>query len=195
VKDSEISESTDRLGIFAFEGDFDDEDLSDKTSIRPVLQLLHEHYKVPFIHRRIGTGEELDYYLEKWTDEQYANYRVGYLGFHGTEGKIWLGEEGYDLDRLEGLVGRGRAQGKCFYFGSCHTLDLHPARVTRFLRYTGAKAAIGHTIAPYWTEVAALSLILFDYLTEYRYTKNALKAFKRKHHGLADSLGLRIVIA
>ena len=49
-------------GVFAFEGDWH-EDLTKKDSIRPTLETLRDVQKVSFVHRRIGTAEELKYYL------------------------------------------------------------------------------------------------------------------------------------
>ena len=54
-------------GVFAFEGDWE-QDLRDKSSMKPTLKTLHhltETGGFKFIHRRIDTAGELEYYVDK----------------------------------------------------------------------------------------------------------------------------------
>jgi len=189
VKGSKSSESADRLGIFAFEGDWDVDDLSVKSSIRPVLQLLYDVCGVPFIHRRIGTEEELDYYIDKWLDENHSNYLIGYFAFHGWKGAICPGGGDIDLEQLAGLIGR-RAQGRMLHFSTCKTLAVPSAELQEFLKQTRARTVSGYAGIVDWIESAAFDLIVLDALTNYTYTKAAGNMLLRRYQALSDRLGL-----
>ena len=52
----------------------------DRTSCRPMLQLLEDLHKVPYICRDAMTEEELLYYLTTWK-EMKKEYPILYLGF------------------------------------------------------------------------------------------------------------------
>jgi hypothetical protein len=189
VKDSEISESTDRLGIFAFEGDWDLDDLSIKSSIRPVLQLLHDACGVPFVHRRIGTEEELDYYVDKWLDENHTNYLIGYFAFHGWKGAICPGGGDIDLEQLAALIGP-HAHGRMLHFSTCETLAVPKAELQRLLKQTKARTVSGYTGSVDWIESAAFDLIVLEALAEYTYPKAAGNMLLRRYKALSDRLGL-----
>jgi hypothetical protein len=62
-----------------------------KTSVEPILQLLHDSpLAVPYIHRDIATEVEFRYYLRKWTQSKQKEYPILYLAFHGNPGCIYL---------------------------------------------------------------------------------------------------------
>lgn len=189
MKDSKISESAGRTGIFAFEGDWDLDDLSIKSSIRPVLQLLHDECGVPFVHRRIGTEEELHYYVDKWLDENHTNYLIGYFAFHGWKGIICPGGGDIDLEQLAGLIGR-RARGRMLHFSTCKTLAVPNAELQELLKQTRARTVSGYAGAVGWIESAAFDLIVLDALTEYTYPKAAGNMLLRRYKALSDRLGL-----
>ena len=37
-------------------------------------------YKVPYVHHDIGTREEFDFYVKKWSGRSYASHPILYLG-------------------------------------------------------------------------------------------------------------------
>ena len=187
-------------GVFAFEGDWH-EDLTKKDSIRPTLETLRDVQKVSFVHRRIGTAEELKYYLERWLGGEgagiYDDYLIGYFAFHGEQGLISPGEGRVSLDQIA-IWMNGRAQGRTLYFGSCSTLDLETKRIKRFLRSTKARAVVGFTRDVDWLQTAAFDLILLDALAWWHQrphlTNNYLHNKKRKHlKAFAEELGLKII--
>jgi len=184
-------------GIFAFEGDWTPDDLEDKSSMRPTLETLRDVCDVDFIHRRIGTVAELEYYVDKWlsegVDENYDDYRVGYFAFHGSRGVIAPGEGDVTLDQLAVWID-GRAQGRTVYFGSCSTLDLDTKRVKDFLKATKAKAAGGYTTDVNWLQSAAFDLLVLDALACYHRRPHAANNYLWKHYkAFATDLGLKIV--
>ena len=183
-------------GVFAFEGDWC-EDLRDKDSVRPTLETLHDVKGIDFIHRRIGTTDELEYYVDKWlggeSAENYDDYLVGYFAFHGSGGVIAPGEGDVTLDQLAVWID-GRAQGRTVYFGSCSTLDLDTRRVKDFLKATKAKAAGGYTTDVNWLQSAAFDLLVLDALACYHRRPHAANNYLWKHYkAFATDLGLKIV--
>ena len=190
-------------GVFAFEGDWE-QDLKDKSSMRPTLETLHDLFQnegFKFIYRRIGTPDELEYYVDEWLNERpkegYGDYRIGYFAFHGEKGQISPGGGNVSLEDLDDWI-NGRAQGRTIYFSSCSTLDLETKRIKSFLRSTKAKAVVGFTKNVNWVESAAFDLILLDALAYYhrqpRAADNYLRSPRRKHlKAFVEELGLKII--
>ena len=190
-------------GVFAFEGDWE-QDLRDKSSMKPTLKTLHhltETGGFKFIHRRIDTAGELEYYVDKWLgetpEENYDDYRVGYFAFHGEEGHISPGEGDVSLKRLGTWI-KGRAQGRIIYFSSCSTLNLETKEIKSFLRSTKARAVVGFTKNVNWIESTAFDLVLLDALAYYhrrpRSADNYLRSPKREHlRAFVEELGLKII--
>ena len=190
-------------GVFAFEGDWD-QNLRDMSSMRPTLETLRDingDDGFKFIHRRIGTTNELEYYVDKWLSEEpgesYDDYRVGYFAFHGEQGLISPGGGDVSLDQLAIWI-NGRAQGRTLYFASCSTLDLETETIKDFLRSTGARAVVGSTKSVFNLELAAFDLLLLDSLAYYHRRPHAadnyLRSPKRPHfQAFVEELGLKII--
>jgi hypothetical protein len=184
-------------GIFCLEGDW--WGVRDRTTVEPVLRLLETHgdYRVPYIHRDIGTREEFEHYLSKWTLRRLKDYPILYLGFHGDRGLIRVGEGEIPLDQLADLL-RGKCSGKVIHFGSCSTLDVHGAKLNRFLRTTEALAICGYRSEPDWLQSSALDILLLGAMQSMAMTKagmNSVRAMVRQQApGLARKLGLRMVV-
>src|SRR5258708_35889039 len=80
-------------GIFCLEGDWWG-DLRKNDSMEPMLQLLsNSPERLRYIHRNVATRTELEEYLRVWTKKMYKDYRVLYLGFHGSAGNILIGDQ------------------------------------------------------------------------------------------------------
>ena len=183
-------------GVFALEGDWE-EDLRDKSSIQPTLETLKDVCDVDFIHRRIGTTDELKYYIDKWLSEEenYDDYRIGYFAFHGEKGLVSLGEGDVSLDQVAIWID-GRAQGRTVYFGSCSTLDLETKRIKGFLRSTKARAVVGFTKDVDWLGSVAFDLLLLDALAWYHRRPHAVDNYLQKeahYKAFVKDLGLKII--
>ena len=189
--------------MFAFEGDWH-QNLRNMSSMRPTLETLRDIFGadgLEFSHRRIGTADELEYYVDKWLSEEpgesYDDYRVGYFAFHGGQGLISPGGGDVSLDDLAGWI-NGRAQGRTLYFASCSTLDLETETIKDFLRSTGARAVVGSTKSVFNLELAAFDLLLLDSLAYYHRRPHAadnyLRSPKRPHfQAFVEELGLIII--
>ena len=182
-------------GVFSFEGDWEPADLTYKASVRPLLAILEQVCGGEFIHRRIGTKEELSYYINKWLQKKYDLYTVGHFAFHGTRREIQLGGDSVTLDQLAGMINKNRngAAGRVIYLGSCSTLGIDEGEIEQFCKATGAKAVVGYRRVVQWIESAAFELLLLETLTHYKSMGWAKKKMNKEYGGLAERLGMRFV--
>ena len=176
-------------GVFSFEGDWE-HDLADKKSVRPLLETIDRVQGVRFIHRRIGTLEELDHYLDKWLQKGYSRYRIGIFSTHGTPGHIQFGNNNLTLEQLGDRID-GRAKGRVIYFDTCSTLRLGDDRIEAFRKATDADAVIGFTRDVGWTESAAFLLLLLQAFCERTRLHAVENWLATNYTGAIDRLGLK----
>ena len=188
----------DKKGIFCLEGDW--RGVKDTTSVEPVLRLLQTTggYKVPYVHRDIGTREEFDFYLKKWSGQSYARHPILYLGFHGKSGCILVGEGRSNRLELMELADQleGCCKGRVIHFGSCSTLDVNGHTLNGFLRRTGALAVLGFRKDIDWLASAAFDTLVLGYLQEVPFTAAGMQRFQERlgknAPGLLKTLAFRI---
>ena len=142
----------------------------DRTSIRPILEILEDHHEAPYLHHDAATRGALFYYLERWK-EVNNEYPILYLGFHGeSQGQIRLKK----IDDTDVIVKsqtlakrlKGACPGCVVHFSSCSSLkdmDLEDFRET-----IGASAVSGYEEEVYWFESAAFELLLLYELLHHR---------------------------
>lgn len=179
-------------GIFCLETDW--WGIEDRTSVEPVLQLLANcaDYRAPYIHRHVGTREEFDHYVLKWTNKQFTRYPVLYLGFHGERGLLNVGCRRGRAGQLR--VGElaemleGRCKGRVIHFGSCETLDMHGQSINAFLRRTDALAVMGYKGTTDWFESAAFEVFLLGELQYCSLTGRGMQRLDRRIRERAGSL-------
>lgn len=140
--------------------------------------------QVPYLRRDAVTLEEFYHYLKKWCQGGLRRYPVLYLGFHGEQGKLIVGERRGEkgkvsLDELEKCL-EGKAAGRVIHFGSCSTLDLHGKRLNRFLERTGAAALMGYRGDIQWVTSMAFELLLLGMLQDCSLTKSGMRKLERK---------------
>jgi hypothetical protein len=110
-----------RSGIFCVEGPWGKS--TDKSSVRPLLELLDGQNLMPFIHRDAATVAKLEHYLNTWTYKQFANFDLGYLAFHGDRGLVEIDRKRYMLERLGEFLA-GRLAGRTLHFADPSTRQL-----------------------------------------------------------------------
>ena len=174
-------------GLFAFEGNWES-DLGDSATIATLLQTLQDWTEMKCIRRDIGTEGELQYYIERWLDGEYANYEIGYFGFHGTAGNLWLDERRVRLDDLEQMI-NGRASGRVIHFSSCSVMRAEPDRLDKFRRRTGARAVTGYRKDVDNIEAFAFELLLLQALSTYRRISAPDNYMWQQVSGLYERLG------
>lgn len=178
-------------GIFCLEGEWDS-DLTSRLSVRPVLELLEQLQVAQWIHRDVATYSEFEYYLGKWTSDEYSRFPVLWLAMHGGAATISLsgGEEGsLSMDELEEIL-VGACAGKVVYFASCSTLKEDPKRLQQFAKRTGARAVIGYRKNVGWSEAAAFEVLLLQELATRVQSNGIFKRLQEDHPVLAKRLGL-----
>jgi len=191
TKSKQMDDSSGYNGIFAFEGDWIPDNLTEGWSMRPALETLRDMLGIKFIHRQIGTPSELCYYVEKWLAKGKRNcsdYTVGYFAFHGERGLIAPGKGDVRLYQLERWI-NGGAKGRVIAFHSCSTLDVKDERVKLFLERTKASTVVG-----YAKDIDSLEAIAFDHLVLWALTghepREAEEILFENYADLAERLGL-----
>ena len=187
-----------KKGVFCLEADW--WGVRDKTSMEPVLRLLHtlRDCETPYLHHDVGTREEFDFYLRKWTASSFASHPILYLGFHGEPGSILVGDGPSVQLGLAELARQleGRCRGRVIHFGSCDTLDVHGRELNRFLEHTGALAVFGFKDEVDFLESASFELLLLGYLQQVSFTRTGMRRLQRllaeNAPGLRDKLRFRI---
>ena len=188
-----------RKGIFCLEGHW--EDVKDKTTVEPVLQLLASMsgYSASYRHYDVGTREEFAFYLKKWCGASFNNFPILYLGFHGAKGEIFVGEGRAKALSLEELAERltGQCKGRVVHLGSCGTVGVHGRRLNKFLDLTGAIAVCGYTKEVDWLESAAFDVLVLGGLQNASFRQaGSMRKFdeelKKTASGLYRHLGFRL---
>ena len=181
-------------GVFAFEGD-PEVDLRARYSVRSVLQFLSDLQGLKYIFRDIGTAEELEFYVKKWTQKRYEQYQVAYFSFHGSPGELWLPDgrsAGISLDDLADWID-GRAEGRIIHFGACSVMRLGESRLRDFLKRTGARAVTGYRKDVFTLESMAFDALMLGALCHYRRISYAEKYLRRTAGDLWNHLGAVII--
>lgn len=169
----------------------------DRETVQPVLDFLDRAGRLDgYLHRDVCTRNEFETYLDYWRRERGQRWPLIYLAFHGSPGRLQIGDDPYTLDALADSL--GRARGTVAYLGACKTLSGPGGReaAQRFLKQTNAAAILGFERSPGRIEAAAFDLLLLSYLVDgyYKSTATACRTFKRVHAGLCERVGFIDVI-
>ena len=161
-------------GIFAIETAtwFSDEDATDATSVRPVLQCLQSSYlRVPFIYCNAQTKKEFRHHLNRWTDlsrPEYPTrpeYPILYLGYHGERNRIDLEEGTVTIPDLQKWLD-GKCQNRIIHFASCLTVKVPEDAIKSFLRETKLSAVSGYERSVDWMESVAYDLLYLSIMQD-----------------------------
>ena len=183
-----------KKGIFCIEGLWD-KDLRRKSTVRPILELLHNNEDIPFIYRDCATVEELEFYAKQWTLKRYRSFPILYLAFHGESNAIYVGDKPYSLDEL-GEKFEGRCHNSIIVFGSCSTLDMRRSRLSKFLDRTGALAVCGYRSDVEWLTATAFELLMLSAMQGNEFSGRGIAAIEKKirsSSGLSRELRFHMV--
>jgi hypothetical protein len=176
-------------GVFCLEGDWDS-DLYDRSSVRPLLELLEAAGEVPYVHRRVATSAEVQLRLDWWLGPG-KNLNVAYLASHGSRLNLWFGGEGFSLDDLAAGLGT-RAAGKVIYLGGCSILGGREEPLIEFCQRTGVKALVGYTRQVDWIAGASFELVLLRELVRSRQVPTLHRRMLKDFPTITSSAGFRI---
>ena len=174
-------------GVLCLEGDWEDSPAS-KMSVESALSLLEHHEYLRVRHRNVNTMAELDYHLSRWTMRPYNDFPFLYLGFHGHEEAIYLGDEPVGLQQLK-LKLADKCHGKVLFLASCSALDTAPDDLKKFCRDTKAEAIVGYTRDVDYIEAAAFEIMLFSELSKGASIPATHTAVARRYPDLSRHLG------
>lgn len=169
----------------------------DRTTLRPLLDLLEYHLEMPYLHRTVATKEEFEYHISRYAASELKTHPVLYLGFHGSYDKksakasLRLANEELDLGTLAHVL-NGKLKGRIVHFGACSVFSVHGNTLQYFLRQTQAIAMMGYKEETDWTESAALELLLFGDLQYRAMRRNSIQALDRYLKDAAPKLCTRL---
>ena len=154
-----------KKGIYCLEAPWDHDDILDKKTVLPILNLLEKCDICNHVYHDCATKSELEFYIDKWKNPKINDeYPILYLAFHGEKKCIHLNDkEIYSLDDLTVLL-ESKCIGKVIYFGSCSTLNIDKRIIKTFLKKTGAIATIGYKADINWIKSSACDLFVFEAL-------------------------------
>jgi hypothetical protein len=174
-------------GIFCIEG-FWYGDHRDKTSVLPVLELIHRINEMPFIYHRCGTVEEFIFSINRWKTKSFHNkYPILYLAFHGDKGLIKIGNRDVTLDEFAQILGT-KCEGVVIYFGSCETLKFDKRKLQNFLENTRALAILGFKQKVNWLRSASFDIQMLSYFLENKFDSKGIEIIHDLIHENCKSL-------
>jgi hypothetical protein len=188
-----------KKGIYCIEGIWNHNDIRDKSTVLPILELLDKGAYCEYIYHDSVTVEELEFYLERWKSKRVnSKFPILYLAFHGDPGCIYLTQKiKYTLEELSELL-EDKCSGKIIYFGSCSTLNIDKRRIKSFLEKTGAIAAIGYKKEVEWIQSTACDLFVFEALQSDKLDSKGIEKIHKmiinEYGNLHKKLDLRIVV-
>ncbi len=183
-------------GVFCLEADWCG--LVHPMSMRPVLELMKSSdARVPYVLRDVATRAEIEFYLRRWFQTRYKQFDLLWFAIHSRPAELLPGDmrvpfERISLDDLETLLA-GRCRGRIIHFSGCRFLKVPHARLTQFLKRTGALCISGFTGEVPWLEATIFETY---WLTMLHYEKRnttgvkaALKLMRREQQPLCRKFG------
>lgn len=187
-----------KKGIYCLEGLWT-HDLQNKSTVLPILELLHKGSICNYIYHACATQGELEFFLKKWKQKSIiTKYPILYLAFHGKKGCIYItGKTKLSLKDL-GLLLEDSAEGKVVFFASCETLNTGGRTIQSFLQKTNAIATIGYKQEVDWMIATAYELLVLDALQQDKFDSRGIEKIEQKikneYGNLYQTLDCRMVI-
>ena len=153
----------------------------DRTTVRPILELLEKMEYCKYLYRDVATREEFNYFIDEYFDdeEKREGYPILYLNFHGSDDPpgIYLGNgKMIGLEELAVMIGR-RCSNRLIHFGSCSTMNLSSTAAKAFLERTQAVAVCGYKGEVDWLQSAAFEVLILGTLKAHSFTKRGMEQF------------------
>lgn len=166
-----------------------DDELENRLSVRPILELTARATTAKFAYLTCNTKAELKLNLGLLSRKK--SYGVLVLAFHGDPGKIELAEHvRVSLDSLATMMQRSFA-GWVVHFASCGTMRVDDAQLRRFVSETGVAMVTGFTKEVDWIDGAVMDLLLLRWLQYYRDLNALWKHLRRNYADLIDLSGMK----
>lgn len=165
-----------------------DEDLENRLSVLPLLELTARTTNAKFVYLTCNTKAELRHNLSLFGRKK--SYSILVLAFHGDPGRIELpGGSFVPIESLADMM-KKRFAGWIVHFASCGTVKVDSERMARFVADTGVSMVTGYTKLVDWTEGAMADLLLLRWLQYYRNLGALLSHLNKRHPDLVELTGL-----
>ena len=176
--------------VFCIEGLWD-KDLKIKSSIEPILELLHKEYpKMEYIHRNCATVEEFEFNINKWVQKGYDDYPILYISSHGNKKNISLSNHNeIKISELSKLLS-GKCKNRIIMFAACGIMDLDKETISSFIEETGCLAVCGYRNSVYWIQSAAFDLLLLEIIQDNEFSGRGINAISKKLQKIAEAESL-----
>jgi len=168
-----------------------DGNIESRLSVVPLLELASRVDEIRFSYLTCNTEDELEHNLDKLKNKR--GYGILYLACHGKPGELVLDESSVDIQKLAGFMGDGFTNW-VIHFGSCSTIKIEHARLSRFIAATQVSMILGYRQDVAWIDSAAIDLLLFDGLQDYKDMRRFWGHFKHRYPDLISITGLRAVL-
>ena len=178
-----------RKGIACIES-FWDSDVESRLSVAPLLQVIASNNDARFVHLTCNTKAELQFALKAIPSRE--PFQILYFAFHGRRGKIDLAD-GTSLTLPELAIAMGhKFSSWVLHFGTCGTIHTDSNVLDSFMQATDAVLLLGYKKNVDWIESAAMDLILFDWMQNYKNMRSMWSYLKRNYGGLMRRTGLAV---
>jgi len=164
--------------IFCLEGLWE-EDLTKKSTILPILELLYLNNKIEYIYRDCATKEEFEFYLQKWPLENISTFRSCYWPFMATKASSISAKHQYPIDRVSEILG-GKCENAILFFASCKTLQIDKRKLKKVLKNIKALAICGYRNDVDWMKSAAFELLVLNEMQLNTLTVQGVDAIRRR---------------
>lgn len=184
-------------GVFCLEGYWYG-DHRDRTSVSPILELVHRYRGVKYLHHKCCTVEEFEYSIKRWkTKSFHSQYPILYLGFHGVSNHILIGKSKLTLPELSEILGDS-CEKTVIHFGSCSTLDIDRRHIKRFMAETKTIAIMGYKEDVDWLESTAFELKIMAALQRHPFDSKGIEKIYEELHTenrkAINELGYKMII-
>jgi hypothetical protein len=191
------------MKVCCIEAEYDRDPL-ERSSVRPLLDVLEAQKLARYVLRDAVTQDELLHLVTRWASEpRYRAFRYLYFAGHGLDGTLTFDENcSTSLPHLAAAIaGSKMPTNRVVHFGACSVLT-DDAKAEKFMHSCGVSAVYGYATDVDWIDSAALDLLLMARTAECfnsgrlsrRLLYEALSTLLQEQAGLAAKLGLRVWI-
>lgn len=174
--------------IFCLESLWDD-DVEEKLSVLPLLELASRTSKMKYIHLSCNTRSEFEFNLKFLRRKK--SYQILYLAFHGSVENIHF-PDGTNLT-LEDLaeIMQSKFNNLIVHFSSCGMLKTEDKKLSEFIKKTKVRMLSGYCKQVDWNESTSLELLFFSTLQKYKNINYLNSFFEKSYPDLIKATGFK----
>jgi hypothetical protein len=160
-----------------------------KLSVMPLLELSEKSSGIKYIHLSCNTISEFKFNLKFLRRKK--SYQILYLAFHGSVGSLHFADgTNLNLDDLAEIM-QSNFTNLVVHFSSCNTLKAEDKKLSEFVKKTKVKMLSGYTKNVDWNESAALELLFFSALQNYKNISYLNSFFEKNYPDLIKATSFK----